>query len=467
MKRILYLLLVVVLISTSCDDFLEVEHPSVVSGDSFWKSEQHLQGGLNGVYNGYLRLFARGEKYWDWGGGRSDNYTPRKDYFYSENLLHNILEPEGGFGDFGTIYGMIAKANTFLANYDKVEGVSQEKVDNYVGQVLALRALAYFIATKVWGDVPYITTPVTSLQDDIYPVRTSQDTIYEKLIIPDLIKAVSLLKKESVNYYVNYYGASAMLMDVYMWRHQYDKAIETFANFGNKYKLVPMKKWGGLFKFGGAISKTSAVENIFVLHWDDLTLKPTRSGVFNNFTYGNPYFHVSNKWAEAALELGDARLYATCDTTVADMGWIDGPSWKFIGADYSPQDYTQEHDFHIPIYRWADIITLHSEALAQTVGVTEEAIVGLNAVRVRAGLPAKTVADFADKDELIDAILKERQVEFYAEAKRWYDLVRTGKVFEVMNPICTYPLTTEGLLWPISERDMIVNENLVQNEAYK
>ncbi len=463
MKKILLILLTVGLFTTACNDFLEVEPVSDVSGEIFWKSEQHLLGGIRGVYDAYQGIFIEKKgKYWDWGEGRSDNFFPRSDAYYVKSLTNNTLAADGGYGTFEALYTIIARANTFLANYDKVEGISEEKINNYVGQVLALRAVAYFHAVKVWGDVPLITEAYTSVDDDIYPEREDKEKIYTELIIPDLIKATTLLSKSAGNQYINYYGASAFLMDIYMWRHQYNEAIATFANFGNNYSLLPGSKWSELFT--NSSSSAASKENIFVVEWNYLT--DGYSYMFGSFYYGDPSYRISDKWVDAVTsEENDLRLWNTIDTTF-DV-WSGHTNWKFLGVDAPAEEYTREREFPVPVYRWADILTLHSEALAQTSGVTEEALVGLNKVRVRAGLLPKTVADFANKDELIELILKDRQVEFVQEGKRWYDLVRTERVEEVMNPIYDNPLQPGELLWPIDEKDIAENPNITQNEAYK
>jgi starch-binding outer membrane protein, SusD/RagB family len=69
-----------------------------------------------------------------------------------------------------------------------------------------------------------------------------------------------------------------------------------------------------------------------------------------------------------------------------------------------------------------------AEALNEQ-GKTGEAAPYLNEVRRRAGLENTTASSQADMRE---AILQERRVELAFENKRWFDLVRTDRVQEVI-----------------------------------
>jgi hypothetical protein len=59
----------------------------------------------------------------------------------------------------------------------------------------------------------------------------------------------------------------------------------------------------------------------------------------------------------------------------------------------------------------------------------------LNFIRTRANAAVYTAAQLPTQTTMIDAIVQEGQFEEFAEGKRWYDLVRTGSVNKVMDPI--------------------------------
>ena len=80
------------------------------------------------------------------------------------------------------------------------------------------------------------------------------------------------------------------------------------------------------------------------------------------------------------------------------------------------------------IYRYADVLLMYAECLNEA-GSTASAANYLNLVRTRAGL-ANTTA--TTQEEMDIAIEKERMLELCFEGHRWYDLVRRGRITEVM-----------------------------------
>jgi len=137
--------------------------------------------------------------------------------------------------------------------------------------------------------------------------------------------------------------------------------------------------------------------------------------------------------------------------------------------------------------RLADIYLLYAEALVRTGGDESTAIGYVNRIRQRARntpgdpeiTPAPdllrdfTAADFANADELLLAIEKERRVELAFENHRWYDLVRTGRAKEVMIAEQAYdgfpPFTwsDDMLFYPIPMTVMQSNETkILQNKGY-
>jgi len=91
----------------------------------------------------------------------------------------------------------------------------------------------------------------------------------------------------------------------------------------------------------------------------------------------------------------------------------------------------------------------------------------LDAVRLRANLlPA--IAN--TQNDMIDAILKERQLELFTEfGFRFIDLKRTERIDEVMGivaPLKGGTWSSYKQIWPIRGEDLLINTNLVQSPGY-
>ena len=125
-------------------------------------------------------------------------------------------------------------------------------------------------------------------------------------------------------------------------------------------------------------------------------------------------------------------------------------------------------DTDFPVFRYADVLLMLSECAvrgASTVTVSEGAA-ALSLVRERAGLSAVSAYT-------LDDILRERGCELYLECWRRSDLVRFGK-FTSDSYVWSWKggikagkgVDSRYNLFPIPERDLNANPNLIQNEGY-
>jgi hypothetical protein len=90
--------------------------------------------------------------------------------------------------------------------------------------------------------------------------------------------------------------------------------------------------------------------------------------------------------------------------------------------------------------RYAEVLLNLGESAAELdkLGTTEEAYAGIVAIRKRAGIEAGSdnlygLTAGMSKAQMIDAIMKERQIEFAFEGKRFYDLQRRNLLIKELN----------------------------------
>jgi hypothetical protein len=88
----------------------------------------------------------------------------------------------------------------------------------------------------------------------------------------------------------------------------------------------------------------------------------------------------------------------------------------------------------------------------------------VNAVRQRSD--ATTTFAPATKDDLISTILTERRIELLGEGFRTSDVTRTGAAFAAKGSVGAYPSSSNLYIWPISQAEIITNNEMVQNPGY-
>lgn len=107
----------------------------------------------------------------------------------------------------------------------------------------------------------------------------------------------------------------------------------------------------------------------------------------------------------------------------------------------------------IIIVRLAEMYLIAAEGK----GVADGGVQYLNLLRTKRGLAA---VEPKNDIELLEAVLKERRLEFLGEGFRWFDLVRTGRFTEELD------LPEKYTVFPIPQRERDLNPNLAQNELW-
>jgi hypothetical protein len=139
--------------------------------------------------------------------------------------------------------------------------------------------------------------------------------------------------------------------------------------------------------------------------------------------------------------------------------------WKYFGEGFNDESPDPSAN-NIVLLRLADILLLKAEAHAQ-LGEDDEALDMLNSIRNRAGLESLDQVDAQNQyGSILEAIYQERYIELSFEGHRWFDLVRTERAIEVMQPLNGLS-DPANLVWPIQEDAINRNPNLEQNAFYQ
>lgn len=200
MKKIGLYICVLLLLLTSCaDSFLDTKSPSQQSSENVFKSTFFTEAAMQGLYsmltssNIYSNKITTGWlnnsdiefstlKYFT--NTASNNYATAN-YYSTKNTDYS--------GTWGDLYRVIEMSTT------AVEGIRKSPLmmtrdsvlmKSYLGEALTIRSLGYLELIKIWGDVPFRRT--SSNADNIYDNKCDRDTIY-KYILKDLIEAQNYL----------------------------------------------------------------------------------------------------------------------------------------------------------------------------------------------------------------------------------------------------------------------------------
>ncbi len=470
---------------SSCEGILEQAPFSQLAEEQFWRTNTDALSGVSAIYDGMQKTYN--SKYYNWGEFRADNYvassTPGADAL---ELLKNALTPTNSNAlRWNNFYLMIARANIAIESIPKIPGYDPQ----LLGEAYAIRAYAYFHAVRVWGDVPLYTAAVTSLDQEIQKPKTKAADIMSQVVIPDMLRAESLLTQTVNTYRFSKAGIWSLQAEVYMFLKDFAKARVALTNITklNVFSLVTTRDaWLKQFlndPAQGGKFQTSP-EFIFNIRYS-VTEDNDRSGIYGTFFAGLPSFFISpvleQKWITKFPidSVAWTTLYPTFPPKTKDAaGKTLFGDWRYFESRESGRGiglarvakYTKINlsptfdDTDIIVYRYANTLLLLAEAENQ-LGNPAAAVALANQIRTARQLPLVKATDFPTKQQLENFLLDERQLEFLGEGVRWWDLRRTEKAVEVMGPINGQ--TQQKLLFPIFDRHLIDNPLLTQTEGYQ
>ncbi|MFT3749125.1 MAG: RagB/SusD family nutrient uptake outer membrane protein [Agriterribacter sp.] len=409
-------------------------------------------------------------------GLASDEFTyisnsPNKtlQLFYQNNLNSTI----GSY--WSALYKTIATCNRMVEGLTISTSLSPSVNKQLLAEAKFLRAFSFFYLANLYGDVPLVLTTDYKIISSME--RTPVIQVYEQ-IIRDLKEAQQGLSEDFLDGNLQKYSgaaerirptkwaATALLARVYLYNRDWVNA-ETEAS-----KLIASSLFN-LSLLNNAFLKSSLgnMEAIWQLQPIDVGYN-TKDGYTFIIPSTGPTNDQPVKISEELLnsfENGDLRRNAN---------WIDsitvgGSSYYYpfkYKVNRSPSvtvatGATPMTEF-LNVFRLSEQYLIRAEARAQQNNV-DGSQDDLNIIRNRAGLPN---AAASDKDSLLSSILRERQVEFFAEwGHRWFDLKRIGKLDIVMPAISTakggsWESTDKFFPIPVSEIDL--NHHLIQNEGY-
>jgi hypothetical protein len=470
------LFLVIVLLSTSCKDWLTLEPEDKLIKEKFWTKTADVEGALAAAYNALRESSMQSLIF---GELRADLVNFTGDAFSNYQLIAaSNISPTNSAVDWSNYYSAINLANTLMHFDDEVfekdQTFTQEMMDGIEAEALFIRSVAYFYLVRLWKDVSLVLEASVSDTGNLFLPKSPEYVVVDQ-IINDLLTAKDLAYKTEfygTDYFygsANYYSILALLADVYLWSEQYQKCIETCdeVTASGLFSLEPTETMFNIYYPGNSTS-----EGIIEIQFNDALDQQENPIYYNMISFsGGSQASIDNRTLNMIMDREDLRMF---NNKLA--------IWKYQGKDILglvPRSFT-ERDANWILYRYADILLMKAEACIE-VGRFDDANELIGETLTRAAMPYD---NYDDLELLRQELLDERGREFLFEGKRWFDLLRAAKrnhfakkdiIIDMILSgadikqqaiLRTRVYDTLSYYLPIPERELIYNQNLEQNPYY-
>lgn len=512
-KNNIYIAFLALLILTvSCQGFLDKNPLNSVSENIFWNDENDVKIAVAGVYSrlqenfmGYERVYLDAltdNAFADPGNSNQSNL--------SRMTIGGISPGLGGVLSnlYSTPYKIISSANFFLDNVDRVE-LDEEVLNGYKAEIRFLRALAYFDLVQNYGGVVIYKNFFSKVEDARIP-KSSEQEVYD-FIHEDLDFAIDHLNNAPYKGKAVKASALGIKARAYMVQEKWESARPLLEEIINSGLFGLSDNFEQLFTTEGQKKSNVVREILFATQYlapnNVHRLKPGAGGLdieLGWFAMMQPYenlvraFQMSDGLSEEEsplydqdnpFENRDPRLYLT--VKMPEEVWVN-PQTGYVWSEF----YNSYTGFHVRKYvdltrlpltsstasqtdqnyihlRYADVLLMYAEVLNEIGGPALEVYDAINQVRARPGveMPAIDASVVSSQSELREVIREERRVELALEGVRYHDLKRWNVAHIVLPKIknpsgVQYVFKEHHYRLPFTISELENNPALEQNPGY-
>lgn len=450
-------LLFIVLWFNSCNEFTEIDTPvSELNTAAVFEEKNTSYSAMANVFaqmrdNGMLTGKTTGMQkemglYADeltWYGNSAQS---------SANFFNNTLIPTHPTLStwWNNSYSQIYATNAVIEGVAASTKLLEADKALLTGEAKFARAFLHFYVLQLWDNVPYITGTDYTYNSTVKRLPTAE--VYAK-IIEDLESAITLLPEAYINptrVRPNSYAAQALLARVYLYAGMWPEAANSASAVLNNTAIYTwVTDLNTVFLKGS----TTTI-------WQYASRTPTRNtdeGTTFIFNSGPPNSVALTSSLVNAFEAGDQRKTKWIRSiSKSNSTWYHAYKYKKTGSN------TPQVEFSI-VLRLAEMYLIRAEARARQ-GELANAKDDLNVIRNTAGLGNTTAAT---QDEILNAILHERQVELFSEfGHRFFDLRRFTALDQTLSGVKADWNNTDKLL-PLPQIELNLNPNIgPQNPGY-
>lgn len=438
MKNLKYLSLIILSILFACNDsFIELAPISEGNAENFYQTPQDFELAVVAIYDNLQSPSQYGSDDSRYGGGFYSLMEVRADDVsdgdassgvgeeiyeidnFQDNTLSSVIE-----GSWNSIFKTIFDANVVITRIENIE-IDAASKNQYIAEAKFLRALSYFNAVRLWGELPVIETEITPQEAQALS-RQPVSNVYA-LIEEDLQFASDNLPA-ALGGRATSSAAKALLGKVYLTEEKWSDANNALQGVSGQL----LDNIDDVFDINNDLND----EFVFAVQF------MAGSDGEDHGSFGTPEFSTL---LLAEYEAGDARL-----------SLIKFPETENNGRNFA-------------VIRYSDVLLMQAEALNEIDYVADgDALAKLNQVRKRAGATEYLPTDLTTQSEFRDAVMKERRLELAWEDSRWFDLLRTGNAITALGQE-GITVKQYQLLYPVPQNEINVYNNpsqFPQNEGY-
>ncbi len=525
-----------ILLLTSCSKSLDVIPKDQVSDATLWESTENADLFLNNVYGSVRGPFSTDDSWEHF----SDNAINGVAGQYSSTIFGQGYYTSSNAPDLWNNYNNIRKANLFIEKVAETT-LPEDWKKQRIAEARFLRAYFYTQLWNYYGGVPIITKTLNQREqgDEIfYPRNTFEETFQ---FITDELRAISTdlkIKTETgrvsrgaaltLKAWCELFAASPVnnsSNDIQRWKlaastyqqimdlHNYDlfpdyrmlfleennNNVEVifdkpyFRNNNMTSQMGPSYVGYSEYRAYGTSNPTQELVDTYLMAngrpiSDPLSgYDPEHPYVGREQRFYDDIIYDGSEWLgfEMVMKQGVGSKSATDlsnlnEATNTGYYWkkMMDPKYAFVG--------NSQNSAHFILFRYAEVLLGYAEAQNEASGPDQSVYTAINKVRDRVKLPP--LKDLT-KEQMREAIIRERRVEFALEEKRYLDLIRLklaekklngplhAVVINLVNNKSKYNYVpapgglrafhpAKNYLFPIPQYAIDRNKKLIQNPNY-